>query len=107
MNILYSITPLVKVLCHAVDHTWELNDAPVTDLLRQASIKNKNQLMDVYDYSWQDTGISTGAYIIFYQGGPIDYGTHVPGPVSKSSAESDYNSACTAGMDLAIHELTS
>ena len=55
------------------------------------------------------TGRSTGAYIIFYQGGPIDYGTHVPGPVAKSSAESEYNAACTAGMSLAhfrmlIHE---
>ena len=47
------------------------------------------------------TGRSTGAYIIFYQGGPIDHGTHVPGPVAQSSAESDYNAACTAGMALA------
>ena len=41
------------------------------------------------DSSWQDcpdTGRSKGAYTIFYQGGPIDHGTHVPGPVSKSSA---------------------
>ena len=54
--------------------------------------------------SWKDyldTGRSTGAYIIFYQGVPIDHVTHVPGPVAQSSAESDYNAACTAGMDLA------
>ena len=60
--------------------------------------------MDFSDYSWQDfsdTGISTGAYIIFYQGGPIDHGTHVPGTVAQSSAESEYNAACTAGMALA------
>ena len=65
------------------------------------------------DSSWQDfpdTGRSTGAYIIFYQGGPIDHGTHVPGAVAKSSAESEYNAACTAGMALAhfrmlVHEL--
>ena len=62
------------------------------------------------DSSWQDcpdTGISTGAYIIYYQGGPIDHGTHVPGPVAQSSAESEYNAACTAGMALAhlVHEL--
>ena len=68
-----------------------LNDAPVTDLLREANIKTKNHLMDFSDSSWQDcpdTGRSTGAYIIFYQCGPIDHGTHVPGPVAKSSAES-------------------
>ena len=48
------------------------------------------------DSSWQDfpdTGRSTGAYIILYQGGPIDHGTHVPGPVAQSSAESEYNAA--------------
>ena len=57
-----------------------------------------------------DTGRSIGAYIIFYQGGPIDHGKHVPGTVARSSAESEYNAACTAGMVLAhfrmlIHEL--
>ena len=91
----------------------DLNDTPVTDLLRQANIKTKNRLMDFSGSSWQDcpdTGRSTGAYIIFYQGGPIDHGTHVPVPVAKSSAEIDYNAACTAVMALAhfrmlIHEL--
>ena len=56
------------------------------------------------DSSWQDcpdTGRGTGAYIIFYQGGPIYHGTHVPVPVAQSSAESEYNAACTAGMALA------
>ena len=91
----------------------DLNDAPVTDLLRQANIKTKNHFMAFSDSSWQDcpdTGRSTVAYIIFYQGGPIDHGTHVPVPVSQSSAESEYNASCTAGMALAhfrmlIHEL--
>ena len=70
----------------------DLNDAPVTDILRQSNVKTKNHLMDFSDSSWQDfpdTGRSTGAYIIFYQGGPIDDGTHVPGPVAQSSAESE------------------
>ena len=91
----------------------DLNDAPFTDLLRQANIKTNNNLMAFSGSSWQDcpdTGRSTGAYIIYYQGGPIDHGTHVPGPVAQSSSESDYNSACTAGMALAhfrmlVHEL--
>ena len=69
--------------------------------------------MNCSDSSWKDfpdTGRSTGAYIILYQGGTIEHGTHVPVPVSQSSAESQYNAACTAGMDLAnfrmlIHEL--
>ena len=69
--------------------------------------------MDFSDSIWQDfldTGRSTGAYNIFYQVGPIYHGTHVPGPVAQSSAESEYNAASAAGMDLAhfrmlIHEL--
>ena len=91
----------------------DLNDALVNDLLRQANIKTNNKLMAFSESSWQDcpdTGRSTGACIIYYQGGPIDHGTHVPGPVAQYSAESYYNAACTAGMALAhfrmlLHEL--
>ena len=32
----------------------DMNDAPVTDLLRQASIKTENHLMDFSDSIWQD-----------------------------------------------------
>ena len=42
--------------------------------------------MTFSDSSWKyfpDTGRSTVSYIIFYQGGPIDYGTHVLVPVAK------------------------
>ena len=77
------------------------NDAPVTDLSRQAIIKTENNLMAFSDSSWKDcpeTGRSTGACIIFYQGGPIYHGTHVPGSVAQPSAESEYNATCTAGM---------
>ena len=90
-----------------------LNDAPVTDILRQSNIKTENHLMDFSDSSQRDcpyTGRSTGAYIIFYQVGPIDHETHIPGPVAQSIEESEYNAACTTGMALAhfrmlIHEL--
>ena len=37
----------------------------------------------------------------FDQDVPIDNCTHVPGPVSQYSAESEYNAACTTGIDLA------
>ena len=52
----------------------------LSDLLIKASIKNDNQLMDFSDSSCQDfpyNDRSTGTYIIFYQGGPIENGTHV------------------------------
>ena len=45
--------------------------------------------MGFSDSIWQDcpdTGRITGAYIIFYQGVPIDHGTHVLGPVAQYSA---------------------
>ena len=54
--------------------------------------------------SWQDfsdTGRSTGAYIIVYQCGTIEHGTHVRGPIAQSIAESEYNAACTTLMSLA------
>ena len=90
----------------------DLNDAPVTDPSRQASIKTENHLMAFSDSSWTDfpdTGRSTGAYIIFYRGGKIYHVTNVPGPVAQSSAESEYNAAYTTGMALAhfrmlVHE---
>ena len=60
--------------------------------------------MDFSDNNWEDfpdNGRITGAYIIFYQGGPIDHGTHVKVPVSQSSAKSESNAECTARTDLA------
>ena len=63
----------------------------------------------VFSYSickhFLDNIRNTGEYIIFYQGGPIDHGTHVPLPVSQSSAEREYNDACTSGMTLEVFRI--
>ena len=80
--------------------------------MRYASIKTDIQLTSLSDYICQDcpeTSRSTVAYIMFYQGGPIEHDTHVPGPVVQSSAESEYNAEWNTGMDLShfrmlIHE---
>ena len=48
----------------------DINDAPVSDPLRQASIKTENQMIDL------------------------------SGSGSQSGAEIEYNAACTAGMAL-------
>ena len=80
-----------------------INDAPASDLLRKGIIETENYLMDLSDFSWQDcpdTVKSTGVYIKIYQCGPIDHGTHVPGPVPQSGAEIEYNTSCTAVMGL-------
>ena len=69
---------------------YDMNDSPLSELLRQAIIKPHNQLMTFSDSSWQDfpdTDKSTGVYILFFQGWPMHHDTHVPGPVSQSSAE--------------------
>ena len=67
-----------------LNYSVDMNDAPVSDLLRQVSIKAENHLMDFSGSSCQyfpDTGRSTWSYIIFYQGGPIDCGKCFLGPV--------------------------
>ena len=53
----------------------DMKYAYLSDLLIQGNIKTENQLTTFSDSSCQhctDTVRSTGAYIIFYQGGPLD-----------------------------------
>ena len=67
----------------------DMKDESLSEMLRQSNIKTKNQLIDLSDSSWQDfpyTGRSTEAYIVFYQGGKIDHGTHVLRIVAQSGA---------------------
>ena len=64
--------------------------------------------MVLSDSIWKDcpdTGRITGAYILLYQGGPIDHFTHATGPDAQSSSESNYNSACTAWMYLVHYRM--
>ena len=66
--------------------------APLSGILRQASINTDKQMMVFSDYRCQyfiDTGISKVAYIVFYQGVPIYHCTHVPGPVTSSISEAN------------------
>ena len=52
-----------------LNYYYDMNDSPLSEMLRQASINTKNQLMALSDSSWQycpDTGRITVAYIIFY-----------------------------------------
>ena len=66
-----------------------MKDTHLSELLRKSSIKTENMSMS-FSYSicqdCPDTVRSTGAYIIFYKGNTIYHDTHVPGPVSQSSA---------------------
>ena len=80
-----------------------MEDLPLYELLREASINSENQVMMLSDSIWQDYPDNrriTGSYTVFYQVRPIDDCTHVPGPVEQYSAESENNVACAAGMAL-------
>ena len=66
----------------------KIEDAPLSDLSRQDSIKTEKQLMVFYDSRCQDcpsTDRSTGAH--FFLDVTIDHFTHVPIPVAQSSAK--------------------
>ena len=64
----------------------DMNESSVSELMRQASNKTENHLMAFSDSSCKycpDTVRSTGAYIIFYQGGKFYHNTNVPVPVAQ------------------------
>ena len=67
----------------------DIKDSHLSDLLIQANSNTDNQLMAFSNYSCRDcpdTGRSTGAYMIFYQFGPIYNDIHVLVPFSQSIA---------------------
>ena len=76
--------------------------SPVHNLLINNNIKTTEDTIIFFsDSSWNgciDTGRSTGGYISFNQGGPVDYGSHLPVPVAMSSGEAEYISAAVACM---------
>ena len=80
-----------------------IEDSPIHQLLEQAGEKNVKPLFGMHDSSWQDcpdTGRSTGAYVLFSQGGAVDYNTFVPSTVAMSSAEAECNVGAVAGMAM-------
>ena len=80
-----------------------IEDAPIYKLIKEAGEKDVKKLFGMHDSSWQDypvTGESTASYVLFYQGGTVDYSTYVPSPVAMSSAEAECNSGTVAGMAI-------
>ena len=85
------------------DYYADMKDSTLSELLKQAIINTENQFMAFSDSICQycpDKYWSTGAYMIFYQSGPIDHDTHFPLPVDQSNAENEYNIAYTTGTAL-------
>ena len=80
-------------------HNW--SNSPIFKILSDNGLLTKHELIGTHDSSWQDcpdTGRSTGCYIHFMQGGPVDFSTFVPSPIAMSSAESETNAGANAGM---------
>ena len=72
----------------ALRYYARIEDAPISDVLIQDRIETV-KLIVFSNSIWKDcpdTGRSIGSYIVFYQGVTFDHCTHVPGPVSQSSA---------------------
>ena len=68
-----------------------IENAHISDILRQTYVNTENQLVVIYDSICQycpDIGRSTESYILFCHGIPIDNYTHVTVPVSQPSAKS-------------------
>ena len=87
-----------------LEYYSKIEYAPLSNTLKQVGLNTENQLVVFSDSRWQDspdTGRSTGEYIVFNQGGPIDHFPHVLVPVAQYSSESENNVSFAALMDLA------
>jgi hypothetical protein len=87
---------------------FNFEDSPLHDILHHHKIDCRRFLATFSDSSWQDcpdTGRSTACYTVTYMGGVIDHTTHMPAIVALSSAEAEYNGACTASMATDHHRM--
>ena len=91
----------------AIHFYSDINSSPIGKILHQSKISlNDNLTVTFTDASWQDdvdTGRSTGGYIIFKSGGPIDHRCHLPIPIALSTGEAEYlaaSVACTAAQHI-------
>jgi len=78
-----------------------IEESPIYQMLTAQSIAEKHFLFGFMDSSWnddQDSGRSTGCFVIIYMGGIVDHSSNMPDPVALSSAEAEYNEGCVAFM---------
>ena len=99
---------LVHLLRYLRDNTFlglcfysDFTTSPVYCLLKKNNLPLESLFFTFSDSSWNDDvdhGRSTGCFLIFYMGGVVDHSSNLPDPVALSSAESEYNQCCVAGM---------
>jgi hypothetical protein len=79
----------------------DINESPLTGMLTGQNIKEKQLFYGFSNSSWnndQDSGRSTGCFIITYMGGVVDHSFNLPDPVALLPAEAEYNDGCIAVM---------
>lgn len=70
-------------------------------MLTAQNISDQHLFYLFSDSSWnddQDSGQSTGYFIITYMGGIVDHSSNLPDLVALSSAEAEYKEGCIAMM---------
>lgn len=73
-------------------------------MLREAALSALDPSLILFtDSSWGDCDdlLSTGCYLILYQGGIVDMNSFVPSIIAQSSAESESNTMCVGAMAAA------
>ena len=87
-------------LSFGVTYYSNVERSPIYHLIKEHTNQDPEAPLTLFtDSSWQDcpdTGRSTGAYILFHQGGIIDAGSFVPNPIAMSTAEAEYNALSQA-----------
>jgi hypothetical protein len=97
-------TALVHLLRYLHDNTYygirfysNIQSVRIYKMLLTQQIKEHHLFFGFTDSSWnddQDTGRSTGCFILTYMGGVVDHSS----TVALSSAKAEYNKGCTAFM---------
>jgi hypothetical protein len=85
---------------YAIKFYHDVTQSPVYRIAQSMNVPQA-ELIGFSDASWQDcpdTGRSTVGELIYCQGGIVHARSHVPDPVSMSSAEAEYVAACSACM---------
>jgi hypothetical protein len=102
---LKALTHLLRYLrdniMYGLRYYSNIGDSPIYQTLLSPNLQEQHLFFGFSDSSWndvQDTGRSTGCFIITYMGGIVNHSSNMPDPVALSSAEAEYNEGCIAMM---------
>jgi hypothetical protein len=100
-----ALVHLLHYLCdnvyYGVRYYSDMVRSPVYKILQENKFDCRHLFYTFSDSSWQDdedTGRSTGCFLVYYMGGIVDHSSNMPDPVALCSAEAEYNEACLACM---------